>query len=114
MGELAVNLVNPVKSVFTALTKKRVKSIAQVRTIDGAVKVDRTYEIDGKVNILWEDKAIPVFDHHLNDLMTRLAAGEKLFPEIRSPESTKLSRQGAEAILAKATVLSCSTIHVAQ
>lgn len=110
VGDLAARFADPVRSIFENLTGKPAITKAQVRTVDNAVKVDRTYETDGKVAILWEDKAIPVFEHHLNDLITRLTAGENVFSEILSPKNTKLSWQGAEGILAKATVFYFLTV----
>ncbi len=93
---LAENLANPVCAVYKDLTGGTAVSDSQVRTTDGAVKSDRTYSVNEKVAILWEDKALPVFRKHMGDLLDSLQNGNSYFRNV-----AQQSWDGVEAILAK-------------
>lgn len=94
--ELATNLANPVRAAYRDLTGEVAISDSQVRTTDGAVKSDRTYSVNEKVAILWEDKALPVFRKHMEDLLDSLQNGNSYFRNVGQQ-----SWEGVEAILAK-------------
>ncbi len=94
--ELAVHLADPVCAAYRDLTGEVSISDSQVRTNDGAVKSDRTYSVNEKVAILWEDKALPVFRRHMGDLLNALQHGDSYFRNVGQQ-----SWEGVEAILAK-------------
>jgi len=94
--ELAAHLTDPVRAAYRDLTGEVAISDSQVRTNDGAVKSDRTYSVNEKVMILWEDKALPVFRKHMGDLLDTLQSGNSYFRNVGQQ-----SWEGVEAILAK-------------
>jgi hypothetical protein len=94
--ELAANLANPVRAAYRDLTGEAAVSDSQVRTNDGVVKSDRTYSVNEKVAILWEDKALLVFRKHMGGLLNRLQHGDSYFRNVGQQ-----SWEGVEAILAK-------------
>lgn len=111
VSNLAAHLADLVQSIFQDLKGQQVISKPQVRTVNSAVKVDWTYETYDTASILWKDKAIPVFYHHIHNIITRLTVGKKLFSD---PLNTMFLWQGAESILAKVTVFSSLAIQLNQ
>lgn len=101
---LAENLANPVCAAYKDLTGEIAISDSQVRTNDGAVKSDRTYSVNEKVAILWEDKAFSVFRKHMEDLLDGLQHGNSYFRNVGQQ-----SWEGIEAILAKVRLLQKSS-----
>jgi hypothetical protein len=102
--ELAVHLADPVRAAYRDLTGEAAVSDSQVRTNDGAVKSDRTYSVNEKVAILWEDKALLVFRKHMGDLLNRLQHGDSYFRNVGQQ-----SWEGVEAILAKVRLVQKSS-----
>ena len=80
---LAEHLADPVRAAYRDLTGEIAISDSQVRTNDGAVKSDRTYSVNEKVVILWEDKSLPVFRQHMKDLLDSLQNGITYFRNAR-------------------------------